>query len=55
MAFEKVEHELHKRRASRNIGVGLALAALIAITFGLTIVKVTAVDMTLATQQQGNG
>lgn len=35
------EHELHKRRFSRNIGLGLVLAALIALVFGLTVVKVT--------------
>jgi len=35
------DHELHKRRFSRNIGVGLVLVALIAIVFGLTVVKVT--------------
>ena len=34
------EHELHKRRFGRNLGVALALAALIALVFGLTIVKV---------------
>lgn len=36
----KATHELHKRRFSRNAGVGLALAALVAIVFGLTVVKV---------------
>ncbi len=36
----KVEHELHQRRKGRNIGVGLLLAGLIAIVFGLTVVKV---------------
>ena len=34
-------HELHKRRFSRNLGVGLTLAAFILIVFGLTVVKVT--------------
>jgi len=38
------DHELHKRRFSRNIGVGLVLVALIAIVFGLTVVKVTSGD-----------
>lgn len=38
------EHELHKRRFGRNLGVGLALAVLIALVFGLTIVKVTRGD-----------
>lgn len=39
MAF-KVEHELHKRRFSRNAGVGLLLVGFICIIFGLTVVKV---------------
>jgi hypothetical protein len=36
----RVEHELHLRRKGRNTGLGLLLAALIAIVFGLTVVKV---------------
>lgn len=40
MSFQP-EHELHQRRKGRNLGVGLVLAALIAIIFGLTYVKVT--------------
>ena len=36
----KVEHEMHRRRKGRNIGVGLLLGGLIAIVFGLTVVKV---------------
>ncbi|MFY0679294.1 MAG: hypothetical protein JXR13_01850 [Thalassovita sp.] len=56
MAFGKVEHELHKRRASRNVGVGLVLAGFIAIVFGLTVVKVTNGEMEPEhLQQQGNG
>ncbi len=35
-----VEHELHQRRFSRNLGVGLTLAAFVAIVFGLTLSKV---------------
>lgn len=34
------DHELHKRRFSRNMGLGLALLAFVALVFGLTIVKV---------------
>jgi len=34
------EHEIHRRRGSRNRGVGLVLVGLIAIVFGLTVVKV---------------
>lgn len=35
------EHEIHKRRFSRNLGVGLALAGFVALVFALTIAKVT--------------
>ncbi|MEN8660720.1 hypothetical protein [Marivita sp.] len=38
------QHELHERRFGRNVGVGLVLAGLIAIVFGLTVVKVTRGD-----------
>jgi hypothetical protein len=34
------DHELHKRRFSRNLGVGLTLAAFVALVFALTVVKV---------------
>ncbi|MFT4960319.1 MAG: hypothetical protein ACI92Z_001402 [Paracoccaceae bacterium] len=37
----KPTHELHQRRLSRNVGLGLVLAFLVAIIFGLTVVKVT--------------
>ncbi len=40
MAF-RPEHEIHKRRFSRNLGVGLTLAAFIALVFALTVAKVT--------------
>ena len=33
-------HDLHRRRASRNIGLGLTLVAFILLVFGLTIAKV---------------
>ena len=36
----KVEHELHERRKGRNFGVGLVLVGVVAIVFGLTVVKV---------------
>lgn len=35
------DHELHARRLGRNLGVGIALAAFVALVFGLTIVKVS--------------
>jgi hypothetical protein len=34
------DHEIHKRRFSRNLGVGLTLAAFVALVFALTVVKV---------------
>ncbi len=40
----KVTHELHDRRKSRNIGVGLTLVGFVAIVFALTVVKVTRGD-----------
>jgi hypothetical protein len=40
------EHELHKRRFSRNLGLGLALVGLVAIVFGLTVVKVSTEEWT---------
>jgi hypothetical protein len=42
MAFRE-EHEIHKRRFGRNLGLGLTLVAFIGIVFGLTVVKVTSV------------
>ena len=34
------DHELHKRRFSRNLGLGLTLTAFVALVFALTVVKV---------------
>lgn len=39
MAF-RATHEMHKRRFSRNLGVGLTLLAFVALVFALTVVKV---------------
>ncbi|MFD1508854.1 hypothetical protein [Lacimonas salitolerans] len=50
MSF-RVEHELHGRRKGRNIGLGLTLAALIAIVFGMTIVKVSTSEFDLPRAQ----
>lgn len=40
------EHELHRRRFSRNLGLGLCLAAFAVLVFGLTLVKVQRGDPT---------
>lgn len=36
----RAEHDLHSRRRSRNVGVGLSLLAFIAVMFGLTVAKI---------------
>ncbi len=40
----KATHELHQRRFSRNLGVGVTLLIFVGIVFGLTVVKVTRGD-----------
>ncbi len=40
----RVEHELHGRRRGRNWGVGVLLLGLVAIVFGLTVVKVLGLE-----------
>lgn len=44
----KVTHELHERRYSRNLGVGLVLVGFIVVIFGLTVVKVQHLGATQA-------
>ena len=46
------EHELHKRRRSRNVGLGLVLVAFVALVFGLTVVKVQQGDLMEAYDHQ---
>lgn len=36
----KPEHDLHRRRRSRNVGLGLVLVGFVALVFALTVVKV---------------
>ena len=40
MSF-RPDHEIHKRRFGRNLGIGLVLATLVALIFGMTVVKIT--------------
>ncbi len=42
----KVEHEIHRRRLSRNVGVGLVLAAFVVLMFGLSVVKIKSLGAT---------
>ena len=37
----RAEHELHTRRKSRNVGVGLVLLGFVALMFALSVVKIT--------------
>ncbi|MDB5664908.1 hypothetical protein, partial [Cypionkella sp.] len=53
MAFPKPEHEIHSRRFSRNLGVGLALLSFVALVFALTVVKVTEGDVGHANDAPG--
>lgn len=36
----RAEHEIHQRRRSRNVGVGLVLVSFVALMFGLSVVKI---------------
>ncbi len=44
------QHEMHKRRFSRNLGLGLVLGAFVALVFGLTIAKVSDDDFAVQTE-----
>ena len=46
------EHEIHRRRRSRNVGLGLVLLAFVALVFGLTVVKVQQGDLMEAYDHQ---
>ncbi|MBK0328293.1 hypothetical protein I5535_13455 [Rhodobacteraceae bacterium F11138] len=50
----KPTHELHNRRFGRNLGVGLILAAFVALVFGLTMVKVTRGDFVMPPSEELN-
>ena len=43
--MQQVEHELHHRRRSRNLGLLAVLLAFVALVFGLSVVKITQGDM----------
>ena len=46
------EHEIHRRRRSRNVGLAVVLVAFVALVFGLTVVKVQEGDMMEAFDHQ---
>lgn len=45
---------MHQRRFSRNVGLGLVLAAFVALVFALTVVKVTNGDRMHADDGKAN-
>ena len=49
----KADHEIYKRRFSRNLGVGVVLGCFVALVFALTVVKVTNGDMMHANDAPG--
>lgn len=40
----QVEHEIHRRRRGRNLGLLAVLVGFVAVMFGLTVVKVLSLD-----------
>lgn len=46
------EHEIHRRRRSRNVGLAVVLVSFVALVFGLTVVKVQQGDMMEAFDHQ---
>ena len=40
----RATHEIHERRKSRNVGLGLTLAGFVVVILALTVVKVTRGD-----------
>ena len=38
------EHELHRRRLGRNVGLGVVLGAFVVLIFALTVVKMKSGD-----------
>lgn len=46
------EHEIHRRRKGRNVGVGLLLAGFVILVMALTYVKITQTDFELPAAQR---
>ncbi|MFZ5709792.1 MAG: hypothetical protein ACOY4T_08935 [Pseudomonadota bacterium] len=38
------EHEIHRRRWGRNLGLGLVLAGFVALIFGVTVAKISKLE-----------
>lgn len=48
------QHDVHKRRFSRNLGLGLVLVGLVALVFGLTIAKVSDDEFVMPTEEESS-
>lgn len=55
MAFFRKTHEMHDRRFGRNLGLGVVLAAFVALVFGLTVAKVSQDDFAIPDTAEGTG
>ncbi|SEK53291.1 hypothetical protein [Roseovarius nanhaiticus] len=55
MAFFRKSHEMHSRRFSRNLGLGVVLAAFVALVFGLTVAKVSQDEFVIPDTAKGAG
>ncbi|WP_299963396.1 cytochrome C oxidase assembly protein [uncultured Roseobacter sp.] len=51
----RTEHDLHRRRKGRNIGVGLMLVGFVALVLALTFTKVTSGDFELPRAEELSG
>ena len=49
------DHDLHKRRFGRNLGVGLLLGAFVVLVLALTMVKVTSNSFNIPGTAGANG
>ncbi len=49
----RAEHEIYRRRLSRNVGVGVVLGAFVLLSFLLTVEKVTHGDPMHAIEGKG--
>lgn len=54
MSF-RPDHELHKRRFGRNLGLGLVLLVFVALVYGLTVVKTLENSSKPAAVSEGQG
>ncbi|MEM1352334.1 MAG: cytochrome C oxidase assembly protein [Pseudomonadota bacterium] len=51
----RAEHEMHSRRKTRNVGVGLMLAAFVVLILAITFAKVTSEDFAVPDLTEASG